>query len=160
MSFTGGWSLFSEEDEHYLLSLTGGRNMERRTSLHWARSWGEQPGGRWFTIKNLKKGEKINTIFLFYEKVTDFCPGVPGYCSLDYPGGLCTFECLTVIFALSIKSQILFLPRERMHLLPQVVIGLFQGPHIRSSCAPDGTWQPYPTCEVKNYFGSLYPIFW
>ena len=30
-------------------------------------------------------------------KVTDFCPGVPGYCSLDYPGGLCTFECLTVI---------------------------------------------------------------
>ena len=52
-----------------------------------------------------------------------------------------------------------------MYLLPQV-IGLFQGPHIRSSCAPDGTWQPYPTCEVKNildlfiqYFGNQYPTF-
>ena len=44
------------------------------------------------------------------------CPGVPGYCSLDQPGGLCTFECIT-------------------------------GPHIRSSCLPDGTWDPYPTCE-------------
>ena len=64
---------------------------------------------RWALVhnKNLKKGKKINNIFLFYEKVTDFCPGVPGYCSLDYPGGLCTFECLTVIFALSVKSQIL-----------------------------------------------------
>jgi len=27
------------------------------------------------------------------EQKTDFCPGVPGYCSLDLPGGLCTFEC-------------------------------------------------------------------
>ena len=44
------------------------------------------------------------------------CPGVPGYCSLDQPGGLCTFECIS-------------------------------GPHIRSSCLPDGTWDPYPTCE-------------
>ena len=44
------------------------------------------------------------------------CPGVPGYCSLDLPGGLCTFECA-------------------------------RGKHIRSSCLPDGTWDPYPTCE-------------
>ena len=29
-------------------------------------------------------------------------------------------------------------------------LATFQGPHIRSSCAPDGTWQPYPTCEVKQ----------
>lgn len=27
------------------------------------------------------------------EQKTDYCPGVPGYCSLDLPGGLCTFEC-------------------------------------------------------------------
>merc|ERR1712126_352063 len=26
-------------------------------------------------------------------QITPFCPGVPGYCSLDYPGGLRTFEC-------------------------------------------------------------------
>jgi len=50
------------------------------------------------------------------EQVPGTCPGVPGYCSLDLPGGLCTFECIT-------------------------------GPHIRSSCLPDGTWDPYPTCE-------------
>ena len=64
---------------------------------------------RWALVhnKNLKKGKKSTPFSFFYEKVTDFCPGVPGYCSLDYPGGLCTFECLTVIFALSVKSQIL-----------------------------------------------------
>merc|ERR1719278_1591926 len=45
-----------------------------------------------------------------------FCSGVPGYCSLDLPGGLCTFECPI-------------------------------GPHIRSTCTPDGTWEPYPTCQ-------------
>ena len=39
-----------------------------------------------------------------------------GYCSLDYPGGLCTFQCS-------------------------------RGPHIRSSCTCDGTWDPYPTCD-------------
>merc|ERR1712131_419485 len=50
------------------------------------------------------------------EQVPGTCPGVPGYCSLDLPGGLCTFECIS-------------------------------GPHIRSSCKPDGTWDPYPTCE-------------
>ena len=27
------------------------------------------------------------------EQVPGVCPGVPGYCSLDNPGGLCTFEC-------------------------------------------------------------------
>merc|ERR1712012_385664 len=27
------------------------------------------------------------------EQVPGTCPGVPGYCSLDLPGGLCTFEC-------------------------------------------------------------------
>jgi len=27
------------------------------------------------------------------QQVTDYCPGVPGYCSLDLPGGLCTFQC-------------------------------------------------------------------
>eukprot|EP00090_Calanus_glacialis_P022675 TRINITY_DN34963_c0_g1_i1.p1 TRINITY_DN34963_c0_g1~~TRINITY_DN34963_c0_g1_i1.p1 ORF type:complete len:316 (-),score=83.26 TRINITY_DN34963_c0_g1_i1:167-1081(-) len=50
------------------------------------------------------------------EQVPGTCPGVPGYCSLDLPGGLCTFECIS-------------------------------GPHVRSSCKPDGTWDPYPTCE-------------
>merc|ERR1712203_1244758 len=50
------------------------------------------------------------------EQKTDFCPGVPGYCSLDLPGGLCTFECPI-------------------------------GPSIRSTCSPDGTWEPYPTCQ-------------
>merc|ERR1711872_459121 len=50
------------------------------------------------------------------EQIPGQCPGVPGYCSLDLPGGLCTFECIT-------------------------------GPHIRSSCLPDGTWDPYPTCD-------------
>merc|ERR1712110_439545 len=50
------------------------------------------------------------------EQKTDFCPGVPGYCSLDLPGGLCTFECPIA-------------------------------PHIRSTCTPDGTWEPYPTCQ-------------
>jgi len=50
------------------------------------------------------------------EQKTDYCPGVPGYCSLDLPGGLCTFECPL-------------------------------GPDIRSSCTPDGTWDPYPTCQ-------------
>ena len=68
-------------------------------------------------------------------QVTPFCPGVPGsgwsmfavttcltcpgYCSLDYPGGLCTFQCS-------------------------------RGAHIRSSCSTDGTWAPYPTCEVSS----------
>ena len=71
-------------------------------------------------------------------QVTPFCPGVPGiwgwmfaivtcltcltcpgYCSLDYPGGLCTFQCS-------------------------------RGPHIRSSCNTDGTWAPYPTCQVTQ----------
>ena len=28
------------------------------------------------------------------KQVTDGCPGVPGYCSLDYPGGVCEFDCL------------------------------------------------------------------
>lgn len=27
------------------------------------------------------------------EQVPGVCPGIPGYCSLDLPGGLCTFEC-------------------------------------------------------------------
>jgi len=27
------------------------------------------------------------------EQVPVVCPGIPGYCSLDLPGGLCTFEC-------------------------------------------------------------------
>eukprot|EP00092_Neocalanus_flemingeri_P024516 GFUD01026588.1.p1 GENE.GFUD01026588.1~~GFUD01026588.1.p1 ORF type:complete len:298 (+),score=74.52 GFUD01026588.1:39-932(+) len=50
------------------------------------------------------------------EQVTGICPGIPGYCSLDWPGALCEFECPL-------------------------------GPAIRSSCTPDGTWEPYPTCE-------------
>jgi len=50
------------------------------------------------------------------EQIPGQCPGVPGYCSLDLPGGLCTFECIT-------------------------------GPHIRSECTADGTWDPYPKCE-------------
>merc|ERR1712106_570764 len=50
------------------------------------------------------------------EQVTGICPGIPGYCSLDWPGALCEFECPI-------------------------------GPAIRSSCTPDGTWEPYPTCE-------------
>merc|ERR1711892_84845 len=47
---------------------------------------------------------------------TEHCPGVPGYCSLDLPGGLCEFQCPL-------------------------------GAPIRSSCTPDGTWEPYPTCQ-------------
>jgi len=47
---------------------------------------------------------------------TEHCPGVPGYCSLDLPGGLCEFQCPI-------------------------------GAPIRSSCTPDGTWEPYPTCS-------------
>jgi hypothetical protein len=39
-----------------------------------------------------------------------------GYCSIDYPGGVCEFDCLS-------------------------------GPDIRSFCTPDGTWDPYPTCD-------------
>ena len=39
-----------------------------------------------------------------------------GYCSIDYPGGVCEFDCIT-------------------------------GPDIRSFCTPDGTWDPYPTCD-------------
>merc|ERR1712129_493653 len=27
------------------------------------------------------------------EQVTGVCPGIPGYCSLDWPGALCEFEC-------------------------------------------------------------------
>lgn len=50
------------------------------------------------------------------EQVPGVCPGIPGYCSLDTPGGLCTFECPL-------------------------------GPHIRSTCTLDGTWDPYPTCD-------------
>merc|ERR1711892_200615 len=50
------------------------------------------------------------------EQVTGICPGIPGYCSLDWPGALCEFECPI-------------------------------GPATRSSCTPDGTWEPYPTCE-------------
>merc|ERR1712227_670692 len=50
------------------------------------------------------------------EQVPGVCPGIPGYCSLDTPGGLCTFECPN-------------------------------GPAIRSTCTPDGTWEPYPTCQ-------------
>jgi len=49
-------------------------------------------------------------------QVPGVCPGIPGYCSLDTPGGLCTFQCSL-------------------------------GPAIRSTCTPDGTWAPYPTCE-------------
>jgi len=50
------------------------------------------------------------------QQVTEFCPGIPGYCSLDWPGALCEFQCSV-------------------------------GPPIRSSCTPDGTWEPYPTCQ-------------
>ena len=50
------------------------------------------------------------------EQIPGICPGIPGYCSLDNPGGLCTFECPI-------------------------------GPKIRSTCTPDGTWEPYPTCQ-------------
>ena len=50
------------------------------------------------------------------EQIPGLCPGIPGYCSLDTPGGLCTFECPI-------------------------------GPQIRSTCTPDGTWEPYPTCQ-------------
>merc|ERR1712106_383324 len=50
------------------------------------------------------------------EQVTGVCPGIPGYCSLDWPGALCEFECPI-------------------------------GAAIRSSCTPDGTWEPYPTCD-------------
>eukprot|EP00090_Calanus_glacialis_P020569 TRINITY_DN316_c0_g1_i1.p1 TRINITY_DN316_c0_g1~~TRINITY_DN316_c0_g1_i1.p1 ORF type:complete len:332 (-),score=107.70 TRINITY_DN316_c0_g1_i1:79-1074(-) len=50
------------------------------------------------------------------QQVTGICPGIPGYCSLDWPGALCEFACPI-------------------------------GPAIRSSCTPDGTWEPYPTCE-------------
>ena len=50
------------------------------------------------------------------EQTTGICPGIPGYCSLDWPGALCEFQCPI-------------------------------GPSIRSSCTPDGTWEPYPTCQ-------------
>jgi len=50
------------------------------------------------------------------EQVTGVCPGIPGYCSLDWPGALCEFACPV-------------------------------GPAIRSACTPDGTWEPYPTCQ-------------
>jgi len=50
------------------------------------------------------------------EQTTGICPGIPGYCSLDWPGALCEFQCPV-------------------------------GPSIRSSCTPDGTWEPYPTCQ-------------
>lgn len=29
------------------------------------------------------------------QQVPGLCPGIPGYCSLDNPGGLCEFDCLT-----------------------------------------------------------------
>ena len=32
-------------------------------------------------------------LYFTYISPAEFCPGVPGYCSLDLPGGLCTFEC-------------------------------------------------------------------
>ena len=51
-----------------------------------------------YNLQKLPKYGQIKTFNWPTLKVTDFCPGVPGYCSLDYPGGLCTFECLTVMF--------------------------------------------------------------
>ena len=47
-----------------------------------------------------------------------------GYCSIDYPGGVCEFDCIT-------------------------------GPDIRSFCTPDGTWDPYPTCDGDIRFRPL-----
>lgn len=70
-----------------------------------------QPDGTWTDTPRCIEHEPGKE-----EQIPGQCPGIPGYCSDDYPGAVCEFDCLT-------------------------------GPDIRSFCTPDGTWDPYPVCD-------------
>lgn len=49
-----------------------------------------QPDGTWSDIPRCIEHEPG-----LQEQRTNGCPGIPGYCSNDNPGGVCEFDCLT-----------------------------------------------------------------
>ena len=120
------------------------------------------PAARWALVhnKNLKKGKKSAPFSFSMKRWLIFARECQATVPSTIQGASALLNASRLSSPYQWNHKSYYSARERMYLLPQVVIGFFQGPHIRSSCAPDGTWQPYPTCEVKNYFGSLYPIFW
>merc|ERR1712008_521053 len=101
------------------------------------------------------------------------CPGYPGYCSEAYPGGVCTVVCAfgrPNVPECQADGTWTDVPRCIEHepgketQIPGFCPGIpgycsddrsggvcefdcLIGPDIRSICTPDGTWEPYPTCD-------------
>merc|ERR1711956_153412 len=101
------------------------------------------------------------------------CPGYPGYCSEAYPGGVCTVVCAfgrPNVPECQADGTWTDVPRCIEHepgketQIPGFCPGIpgycsddrsggvcefdcLIGPDIRSFCTPDGTWEPYPTCD-------------
>jgi len=48
-----------------------------------------QPDGTWTDVPRCIEHEPGKE-----EQIPGVCPGIPGYCSLDLPGGVCEFDCL------------------------------------------------------------------
>merc|ERR1712051_76253 len=101
------------------------------------------------------------------------CPGFAGYCSESYPGGVCTVVCAfgrPNVPECQADGTWTDIPRCIEHepgketQIPGFCPGIpgycsddrsggvcefdcLIGPDIRSFCTPDGTWEPYPTCD-------------
>jgi len=101
------------------------------------------------------------------------CPGFAGYCSEAYPGGVCTVVCAfgrPNVPECQPDGTWTDIPRCIEHepgkeeQIPGFCPGIpgycsddrsggvcefdcLIGPDIRSFCTPDGTWEPYPTCD-------------
>merc|ERR1712141_645063 len=101
------------------------------------------------------------------------CPGFPGYCSESFPGHTCVVVCSRGRPNVPLCQEDgtwTDIPRciEHDPGVDEQVPGLCPGipgycseaylgqacnfdcsfgPDIRSTCGPDGTWEPYPTCQ-------------
>ncbi|CAB4068917.1 unnamed protein product [Lepeophtheirus salmonis] len=101
------------------------------------------------------------------------CPGYPGYCSESYPGDTCLVVCAfgrNNVPECQPDGTWTDVPRciEHEPGIPEQIPGIcpgipgycsldypgalcefdcLTGPDISSFCTPDGTWDPYPTCD-------------
>ena len=73
----------------YFSSMIGTNVVEKEASNEMRLMYLLQPDGTWTDIPRCIEHEPGKE-----SQVPGRCPGIPGYCSDDLPGGVCEFDCL------------------------------------------------------------------
>ena len=124
---------------------------------------------RWWCCHALSRWWRQSSTFFYstVPQVPGLCPGIPGYCAVGFINTQCKLANshtlldfvldVSILFTISFtncnnifiwRTWLILIRKKGMMFLFVVRFDCYTGPDIDSICTADGTWAPYPTCEV------------